>query len=116
MPTGGERRSTNVKRSSSSAAKADRLSSPARACQVENPEVAEAVARHRESQRESLRSPKREAPPREVDRLERPAVDPCRLLEERAKITGQRNADLFRKALASSNSTSSPSSSTSTAA
>jgi hypothetical protein len=67
--------------------------------QVENPEVAEAVARDRESRRESLRSPKRETPPREVDRLKRPALDPCRLLEERAKLTGQRNADLIRKAL-----------------
>jgi hypothetical protein len=31
--------------------------------------------------------------------LERPAVNPCRALEERAKLAGQRNPKLIRKAL-----------------
>jgi hypothetical protein len=67
--------------------------------QVDNPEVAEAVSRDRESRGEKLRSPKRQAPPREVDCVERTAVNPCRTLEERAKLAGRRNADLIHKAL-----------------
>jgi len=67
--------------------------------QVENPEVAEAVSRDRESRGESLLSLERQAPSREVDRLQWPAVNPRGTLEERAKLAGQRSADLIRKAL-----------------
>ena len=49
--------------------------------QVDDPEVAEAVPRDRKSAGERLRCPDRQAPPGEVDRLERPAVDPCRTAE-----------------------------------
>jgi hypothetical protein len=46
MPTGGERRATNVNRSSISAAKADRLSSPATASERSSAPVFGNVPRH----------------------------------------------------------------------
>jgi hypothetical protein len=79
MPTGDERRSTNASGRQS------------RSCRSRLPRSGVPG--------ENLRSSKRQAPPREVDCVERTAVNPCRTLEERAKLAGRRNADLIHKAL-----------------